>query len=216
MMPPIMAPSPDYREAKAVIAGYKEALSKVPPPKVVALSSIGSEKTSGLGAVNSTHLLEEALRDASFPIAFIRAGAFYENFPYGLQTGEQGVLPLFYSPTDRKLPMIATADIGSEVANLLTSAWDGKLYVELGSMVSPDEMAVQLGEVLGREVKAQAIPRDTWVAALGQVGVPEDSTWAYEEMIEGVNSGWIDFGAEGARRVEGRTTAKQVFLAEKN
>ena len=78
-MPPIQTPSPDFREAKAVIASYVEALRQSPPPKLVALSSMGSEKTSGLGLITSTHLMEEALRDLPFPAAFVRAGSFYEN-----------------------------------------------------------------------------------------------------------------------------------------
>ncbi len=215
MMPPVQTPSRDFREAKAVIASYKQALAEAAPPKVVALSSMGSQQTSGLGLITSTHLFEEALRDEPFPIAFIRAGGFYENFLYGLQAGQGGTLPLFYTPTDRKLPMIATADIGAEAAKLLTTDWTGKRYIELGSMVSSDEVAAQLGKVLGREVKAQALPREAWAATLEQMGLPKGQTWAYEEMMEGENSGWIGFGVEGTERVEGTTSAQQVFAAAK-
>ena len=213
MMPPIQTPSRDFREARAVIASYKQALAKAAPPKVVALSSMGSEKTSGLGLITSTHLLEEALRDEPFPIAFIRAGSFYENYLFGLQASQGGTLPIFYAPTDRKLPMIATEDIGAEVAKLLTTDWTGKRYVELGSMVSSDELAAELGQVLGREVKAQAVPREAWAGALEHMGLPKGQTWGYEEMIEGINSGWIAFGVEGTEPVEGTTTARQVFAA---
>src|SRR5579875_697278 len=213
MMPPIQTPSPDFREAKAVIASYVEALGKAAPPKVVALSSMGSEKTRGLGLITSTHLLEQALEDVPFPIAFVRAGSFYENYLFGLQAGQGGTLPIFYSPTERKLPMIATEDIGAEVAKLLTTEWSGKRYIELGSMLSADDLAAELGEVLGREVKAQAVPREAWAGVLEGMGMPKGSTWAYEEMIEGVNSGWIGFGVQGTERVEGTTSAKQVFAA---
>ncbi|VDZ61014.1 Putative NADH-flavin reductase [Serratia odorifera] len=44
MLPPVWAPSPDYKEAKRVIANYVEALSRVAPPRVVALSSMGGEQ----------------------------------------------------------------------------------------------------------------------------------------------------------------------------
>jgi uncharacterized protein YbjT (DUF2867 family) len=213
MMPPIQTPSRDFREAKAVIASYKEALAKSQPPKLVALSSLGSEKTSGLGLIHSTHLLEEGLSNEPFPVAFVRAGSFYENYLFGLHAARGGTLPIFYAPTERKLPMIATKDIGAEVARLLASEWTGKRVVELGSMVSCDELAAQLGQVLGRDVKAQAIPREAWTAALHQMGLPEGGTWAYEEMIEGVNSGWIAFGVENTERVEGTTSAKEVFAA---
>ena len=213
MMPPVQAPSPDYREAKAIVASYRQALIQAPPPKVVALSSMGSEKTSGLGLITPTHLLEEGLSSLPLPVAFVRAGSFYENYLFGLQAGLGGTLPIFYAPTDRKLPMIATEDIGAEVAKLLASQWNGKRVVELGSMVSSDELAAALGEVLGREVKAQAIPREAWPGAIEHMGVPKGSTWAYEEMIDGVNSGWINFGVEGTERVEGRTSAKDVYAA---
>lgn len=215
MMPPIVTPSRDFSEAKTVIASYKQALEKAPPPKVVALSSMGSQQTSGLGLITSTHLLEEALRDGPFPIAFIRAGSFYENFLYGLQAGQGGTLPVFYTPTDRKLPMIATEDIGAEVAHLLTSEWTGKRYLELGSMVSSDELAAELGKALGREVKAQAVPRQAWAPTLEHMGIPKGQTWGYEEMTEGINSGWIGFGVPGTEHVEGTTTAEQVFSAAK-
>ena len=213
MMPPVPTPSSDFREAKSVIASYQKALTKSAPPKLVALSSIGSEKTSGLGLITSTHLLEEGLRDEPFPLAFVRAGSFYENYLFGLQVAQGGTLPTFYAPTSRKLAMIATEDIGAVVAKLLTSTWEGRRVIELGSMVSPDELAAQLSEVLGRNVKAQAVPREAWAAALQQLGLPEGGTKEYEEMLEAVNSGWIAFGVENTERVEGTTSAKQVFAA---
>lgn len=75
------------------------------------------------------------------------------------------------------------------------------------------ELAAELGEVLGREVKAQAIPREAWSETSQHMGLPQGGTWAYEQMIEGVNSGWIAFGVENTERVEGTTSAKEVFAA---
>lgn len=213
MMPPLQTPSRDFREAKGVIASYKEALRNSAPPKVVALSSIGSEKPSGLGLITSTHLLEEGLRDQPFPVAFVRAASFYENYLYGFQTGKGGTLPTFYLPTERPIPMIATQDIGAEIAKLLLSNWTGERVIELGSLDSPDKVAGALSQVLGREVRAQGIPREGWTVALQHMGMPEGGTWAFEEMCEGVNSGWIAFGADGAEKVAGITTALQVFTA---
>ena len=213
MMPPNQTPSRDFREAKAILGSYQEALAKSTPPKLVALSSMGGEKPADLGLVTVAHMLEEALERVPFPVAFVRAGSFYENYLFGLQAAQNGTLPIFYAPTDRKLPMVATKDIGAEIAKLLTNEWSGKRVIELGSMVSPDELASQLGEVLHREVKAQAVPRQAWSAALQQMGLPSDGTWAYEEMIDSVNSGWIAFGAEDAEHVEGTTSAKEVYAA---
>lgn len=212
MVPPTPPSTPEFPEAKAVIAGYKKALAATKPPKVVVLSSIGSEKTSGLGLITSTHLLEEGLKDLP-NVAFVRAGSFYENFLYGLQTGQNGILPSTYLPTSRALPMIATEDIGAEVAKLLTSEWTGKRVIELGSLVSSDAVAEQLGTVLGREVKALPVPHEGIRGMMEQAGFPSGSVWAYEEMVDGVNSGWIAFGVEGTEKVEGTTKAAEVFRA---
>jgi uncharacterized protein YbjT (DUF2867 family) len=215
MMPPLQTPSRDFREAKALVAIYREALAKSTPGKVVALSSLGADRTSGMGLITAAHLLEQALGDVACPVACVRAGSFFENYLFGLDAAQGGTLPLFYAPTDRKLPMVATEDIGAEVAKLLTSDWTGRRIVELGSMVSPDELAAELGEALGRDVHAQSVPREAWTGALEQMGLPKGGTWAYEEMIEAVNSGWLRFGVEGTEKVKGSTRAREVFEAAK-
>jgi uncharacterized protein YbjT (DUF2867 family) len=214
MMPPNFAPQPGYPEAKAIVAALAEALDKAKPARVVALSSVGSEKTSGLGLITTTHLLEEGLKDLPCPTALVRAGSFIENALGGLDTAEAtGVYYSFYQPIDRAVPTIATVDIGAEVAKLLTGSWSGKKIVELGSPVTADEMAAGMGEVLGREVKAQAIPREQWAAIIEGFGMPAGTTWAYEEMLDSVNSGWIDFGVAGTESVAGTTTPAEVFAA---
>ncbi len=126
MLPAVWAPSPDYKEAKDVIANYVEALTKVMPPRVVALSSMGANRTSVLGMITALSLLEQAFRSLPTPITFVRAGGFFENFLFGLQAAQGGTLPVFYNPTNRKSTMVATNDIGSEAAKLLTGpAWSG-------------------------------------------------------------------------------------------
>ena len=212
MLPPILTPSPDFRESKVLIAAYAKAIKSTLLPRLVVLSSNGAERTSGLGAITPLSMLEQELRDLPCPCAFIRPGAFYENFLFGLQAGQSGTLPVFYARTDERCPMTATEDIGVEAAKLLTGpSWTGKRVVELGSMVSADELAAQLGAVLGRHVTAQALPREAWTPTLERMGFPNGQTWAFEEIYDGVNSHWIGFGVAGAERVEGTTSARDVF-----
>jgi uncharacterized protein YbjT (DUF2867 family) len=217
MLPSVLAPSPDFKEAKGVIANYVEALTKAPPPRVVALSSMGANRTSGLGIVTALSLLEQGFRNLTAPIAFVRAGGFFENFLYGLHVAQGGTLPVYYDPTNRKTTMIATNDIGAEVAALLTGpAWSKHRVIELGSMVSADEVAGQLGEVLALDVKAFAIPRAGWAEAFEQFGIPKGHTGPAEEMFESVNAGWMDLGITGTEHVAGTTSARDVFAAAQN
>lgn len=212
MLPPTVAPAPGFPEARAIIASFGEALRQAPPPRVVLLSSIGSEQTSGLGNITATHLMEEALGDLPVPTAFVRAGSFLENYTAGLQpAAATGVYYSFLQPTDRAVPMVATADIGQTIAQLLVSGWTGKQVVELGSPVSPDDLARAMGEVLGRPVQAQAVPRERWTATFESFGMLPGTTGPYEEMIDGFNSGWIHFGVPGTEPIAGQVTAAQVF-----
>jgi uncharacterized protein YbjT (DUF2867 family) len=217
MLPAVWAPSPDFREAWGVIANYVEALTRVVPPRVVALSSTGAHRTSGVGMITALSLLEQGLRSLPSPVAFVRAGGFFENFLFGLQAAQGGTLPVFYNPTNRKSMMVASDDIGAEVATLLTGpAWSGHRVIELGSMVSADEVAAQLGEVLKLDVKAFAIPRAGWAEAFEQFGIPKGHTGPAEEMYEGINAGWMGLGIAGTEHVEGTTSARDVFAAAQN
>lgn len=217
MLPSVWAPSPDFKEAKGVIANYVEALTKAAPPRVVALSSMGADRTSGLGMIAALSLLEQGFRDLISPIAFVRAGGFFENFLYGLHVAQGGTLPVYYNPTSRKSTMVATNDIGAAVATLLTGpAWSGQRVVELGSMVSADEVAEQLGEVLNLDVKAFAVPRAGWAEAFERFGIPKGHTGPAEEMFEAVNAGWMDLGAGDTEHVAGTTSARDVFEAAHN
>src|SRR5271168_2562112 len=214
MLPAVWAPSPDYKEAKGVIANYVEALTKAAPPRVVALSSMGANRTSGLGMITALSLLEQGFCDLTLPIANVRAGGFFENFLYGLHVAQGGALPVYYNPTNRKSTMVASNDIGAEVATLLSGpAWSGHRVIELGSMVSADEVAAQLGEVMKLDVKAFAIPRAAWPAAFEQLGVPKGHTGPAEEMFQAVNAGWMDLGVEGTEHVAGTTSPRDVFSA---
>jgi uncharacterized protein YbjT (DUF2867 family) len=212
MLPAVWAPSPDFKEAKSVIANYVTALTQAAPPKVVALSSMGANRTSGLGMITALSLLEQGFRDLTSPIAFVRAGGFLENFLYGLHVAHGGTLPVYYNPTNRKSTMVATNDIGAEVATLLAGpAWSGHRVIELGSMVSADEVAAQLGEVMQRDVKALAVPRAGWPAAFEQFGIPKGQTGPAEAMFEAINAGWMDLGVKGTEQVAGTTSAREVF-----
>ena len=215
MLPPILSPQRGFPEAKAVIASYVEALKRVPPPRLVMLSSVGAEKPERLGLITPLHLAEEAFAQFTFPIAFIRAGSFFENYipslPMAAQTGTHYA---FSQPVERAIPSIATRDIGALAAQLLMDkSWTGRRILELGSPYSPAQIASGMSEALGRPITAQAVPRERWSATLESFGLPPGSTWAFEEMNDGINSGWIDFGVPGTERVAATTTPQQVYAA---
>jgi uncharacterized protein YbjT (DUF2867 family) len=215
MLPPLMTPQRGFPEAKAVIASYVDALKLVPVPRLAVLSSIGAEKTERLGLITALHLFEQALAPFTFPIAFIRAGSFFENDLHSLPIAAQsGHFYTFYQPAERPVPSIATRDIGALAAELLTDkSWTGRRVIELGSPYTPAQIASAMSEVLGRPLSAMPVPRDRWTATMESFGLPPGSTWAYEEMVDNINSGWIDFGVAGVERVPATAKPQQIYTA---
>ncbi len=184
------------------------------PPRVDRALVDGGEQNQRARNDHGPVVAGAGLRDLASPVAFVRAGGFFENFLYGLHVAQGGTLPVYYNPTSRKSTMVATNDIGAEVATLLTGpAWAGHRVIELGSMVSADEVAAQLGDVMQRDVKAFAVPRAGWPAALEQLGIPKGQTVPAEAMFEAVNAGWMDLGAAGTEHVAGTTPPRDVFAA---
>ncbi len=217
MLPPTMDPGPDHAKPKAMIASLTAAVRQASPPRVVLLSSMGAQQTSGLGLITAAHLMEAALAALPVPVAFVRPGSFLENYTYAVpQAAATGAFDVMLDPTSRPVPMTATADIGAEVAKLLAGpGWSGTRAIELGTLYSADDLALAIGRTLGKPVQARAVPRGRWAAALAHLGLPPGGTGPYEEMMDGVNSGWIGFGVTGAEAVAGTVTPAQFFATAK-
>ena len=144
----------------------------------------------------------------------MRPGSFIENYLPNLKAAAStGWFDSFLQPVDRGFPMTATDDIGREIARLLVDGWTGRTIVELGDRVTPDDLARAMGEVLGREVRARAIPRDGWEASLAARGMPPDFIRPYLEMEDAYNAGWIDWGVPGTEAVAGTTTRRPGLRA---
>jgi len=217
MIPPDFAPASGLPEQKRTIAAIREALEGANPGKAVFLSSIGSEQSSGLGLITSTHLLEQAMRTLPIPVAFLRPGSFMENWLGALDhiraTGE---MPFFYAPLDRKFPLVATRDIGLAAAKALQETWTGERVLEVdGPEGGTDlyETAAAFGRALGRDVKAVELPEAAWQNVLEAMGTPADRTGLYIEMVKSFNSGWIHFGNSGTEKFHGPTTI-EAFAQE--
>jgi len=214
MIPPDFAPAPGLPDQKRTIAAIRDALDRARPGKAVFLSSIGSEQTSGLGLITSTHLLEEATRTLPIPVAYLRAGSFMENWLGALDhIRSTGEMPFFYAPLERKFPLVATQDIGLAGATVLQEDWRGVRVLEVdGPEGGTDlhETAIAFGRALGRDVKAVPLPENAWQSVLETMGMPADRTGLYIEMVKGLNSSWIHFGNPETEKFHGPTTI-EVF-----
>jgi uncharacterized protein YbjT (DUF2867 family) len=132
--PPDYASDDMFARTEQVASAIVEAARLARLPKLVALSSIGSHLPHGTGNIRTTYILEKALRSlpAEVAVGFVRAAGFMENWQALLPVAQQnGILPSFYTPLDRSMPMVATHDIGQVCADFLMQEWQGIQIWEL-------------------------------------------------------------------------------------
>jgi uncharacterized protein YbjT (DUF2867 family) len=201
--PPVVDPLPGLPEIHAVVDAVCTALEASPPQRVVCLSTIGA-RAAEPNLLTQLALLERALAPLPLPVTFLRPACFMENVRHDIaRAREEGVLASCLQPLDRAIPMVAAADVGRTVAELLRERWSGHRVVELEGPVriSPEDLAAALSAVLRRPVRAQAVPRAEWAAHFAARGLrrPEPRV----RMFDGLNEGWIAFAGDDASRRRG-------------
>jgi uncharacterized protein YbjT (DUF2867 family) len=214
MIPPNFAPAPGFPETRKTLASFHAALAKALPKKAVYLSSIGAERTSGLGLITSLHLLEQTLGDLPIAHAFLRAGWFMENHAWDVVTAKSdGKIFSNLYPLDRKFSLVATADIGKTGADALRQEWTGTRHIEVAGpeQYSPNDIAQALSSALGRSIEAVAVPREKWTDFFVGQGMPKGRTEPRAEMVDAFNLGWIHFGVSGTEHVTCATSLSSVI-----
>jgi len=211
LVPPNFDPSEDFREARAIAATLRTALDAARPGKVVYLSTIGAQATQPNLLTQHT-IIERALSDLPVPIAFLRPGWFMENSSWDVAPAtNSGVVPSFLQPLGKPVPMVATADIGRVAAELLRETWSGHRVVELESAhrVTPNEIAATFSRLLGRTVKMEVVPRDTWESLFRSQGMKNPTPRI--RMLDGFNEGWIEFEGGEAGSQKGKVALETVL-----
>lgn len=193
LLPPHFDPSPGFTETRRLVAALHSALQAARPQRVVCISTVGVQaKQQNL--LSQLGLLEQGLGGLPLSITFLRPAWFMENAAWDVAPArESGVIPSFLQPLDRAIPMVATADVGRTAAALLQETWTGRRVVELEGprRYAPNDIAVCLAHLLATDVRAEAVPRETWQACFSAQGMknPEPRM----RMIDGFNEGWLSF-----------------------
>ena len=124
---------------------------------------------------------------------------------------KNGVFPSFLQPLDKPVPMVATADIGRVAADLIQTTWNGRSVVELEGphRVTPEEIAATFADLLGRPVRTDAVPRETWESLFQSQGMKNPGPRIH--MLDGFNEGWIEFESGEAGSRKGKVALETVL-----
>ena len=211
LVPPNFDPQPGFPEAQAIAARLRSALENARPARVVYLSTIGAQANQ-TNLLRQHTIIERSLSDLSVPITFLRPAWFMENCRWDVASArEKGAIPSLLQPLDKPVSMVATADIGKLAAALLQEPWSGHRIVELEGprRVTPDEIAATFTKVLGRPVRAQIVPRDSWEGLFSSQGTKNPLPRI--QMLDGFNEGWIEFESGEAGSQKGTTSLESVL-----
>ncbi len=184
---------------------FQTAIGNSSLEKLVVLSSVGAQHSSGTGPIVTNHLIEQAFANSDIPTTFVRATYFMENWNSVLETVKsEGILPSFLQPLDKKIPQVSVEDIGRVAAEAMLENSEGVQIKELAGLpYSPNDVAAAFSKALRKEVKAVAVPEERWIEALNTFASQRNAE-AYYEMMQWVNSGSITF--ETGYQIGGKVT----------
>jgi uncharacterized protein YbjT (DUF2867 family) len=204
-------PSPGFPEARRFIDAVRAAVIEARPDKIVCLSTIGADAPYE-NLLTQRTLMEQALNDIGLPVAFLRPAWFMENAARDVAAArDEGVLRSFLQPADKPAPMVATKDVGSAAAALLLEDWRGARVVELEgpARVSPNDLAQAFAAALGRAVRVEIVPRDSWEPLFRAEGAR--NPLPRMRMLDGFNESWIEFQDQGRSAIKGATALETVI-----
>lgn len=218
MIPPDITSKDPLGYSNRVSDAIAAAVQNAGTQSVVALSSIGADKTSGTGPVLGLHHLEQKLNQiSSANVLHLRAAYFMENtLPQANAIHKMGysVGPL---RPDLKVPMIATRDIGTAAADaLLHPTASGKQTRELLGQrdLSYTEVAAVLGNAIGKpDLKYVQLDDEQARGAMVQMGMSDQSARLILEMAAALNSGYMR-ALEPRTRENTTPTSYETFVAE--
>ncbi|WP_437670728.1 NmrA family NAD(P)-binding protein [Sorangium sp. So ce131] len=116
--------------------------------------------------MRQNYVSEQIFEQAGVGAAHIRATVFYENVRALVRSSlaTQGKILLPWGPDSTVIPLVAGEDVARVAVGALTSPVvpPGSSYPVIGEVLSLRDMVATFGRVLGREVRYQEIPDDSW------------------------------------------------------
>ena len=199
---------PDYRtlDPRAHYEHFGEALEKAIRQsgvrRIVFLSSVGAELSSGTGPIAGLHQVEERLKTLGVDLRILRPGYFYDNFFGNLGLiKHQGINGGAIAP-DIPFPMTDAGDIGAAAADELANGrFTGTSVREL--LGPRDYTMTETTSMIGRQIGKPELPYiqfpdADFIGALTQAGFSRGLAASFAEMSHALSEGRV-------RSLQGRT-----------
>jgi len=213
--------NPDMQALAANIShALASAIKAAKVERVVVLSSVGAERSSKTGSILTTHTLEAALKESAPQVVIVRCAWFTENWLTAIsavKSGHSPVLGSMLQKLDRKIPHVATNDIGRVIGEYMIkpkAEVDKLVIIELEGPepYSPNDVAKVVSEVLAQPVSAAAMTEEMIRGIFDKIGWPKSTADDWIEMVKGFDDDTIRWTTdEKVIRIKGKVTLADVL-----
>lgn len=208
MNPPFYGEKDPFSLSQTWVDSITEAVKSSPAlKKIVYLSSVGSEKESGIGPIRNTRIAELGflanLRDG-VELYALRPNYFLSNLKavLPLAVNPPHILPSMMIPFERAYQWvdanaIATTALKYLVAPPSSSPDAGRNgHITAVQLVTPKktvpEIASYISEITGTKVNAVPVPQEQWFETFKKAGMHDEQANLFVEMSTGQYTGHID------------------------
>ena len=129
--------------------------------------------------------VEERLFESGLPFTILQPAAYMQNVSaYWERIVREGVYPVPYA-VDAPLSLVDLEDVAQAAAIVLTEeGHEGAVYELAGpEALTPRDVAQEVGRQLGRPVRAEAVPLETWQRNARAAGLGEEAVDALLKMF---------------------------------
>jgi uncharacterized protein YbjT (DUF2867 family) len=177
-----------------VIESLAAAIENAGVKYVVTLSSVGADKSKGMGMVNGLHDLEQRFNELQdVNILHLRPTFFMENSLIQIPTIKKTGMMISAQKPDLPTPMIASHDVAEFAAErLLKMDFSGKSVKELlgPGDITMNELAKEIGKAIGKEdLKYIQASYDDVRNSLVSAGISPSIAKEYLELTRALNDG---------------------------
>ncbi|KAG8673527.1 hypothetical protein FPOAC2_06972 [Fusarium poae] len=173
--------------ATRAATNVKKALKDANVNKLVILSAIGAQNSSGIGVLKLNHISDELLKDSVPEVVIVRPTYFFEDFAHLLDAAkeENPIIHSWITPIDYKIPLVGLKDVASNCANslLASTAEPSPHYFNIfgprayGSV----DLKETVEEITGKKVELKLVEEDQLLDYWKQI-VPVAHAEEFKEM----------------------------------
>lgn len=149
---------------------------------------------------------ERIVQDSGLEWTIVRASWFHQNFSEGafVDMVHGGVITL--PAGDIPEPFVDVDDIAEVAAVALTEpGHDGEIYEVTGPrLMTFADIADELSEATGREIRYAEVPHEAFVAGVAESGAPQEVAWMLDYLFSTVLDGRNAHLTDGVQRALGR------------